>query len=210
VSIVSEDWRYRMVTPPKGDYQGVPMTPDAVKVADAWNPDADTAAGNQCKSYGAPAIMRVPGRVHITWDDDKTLKLETDAGTQTRVLRFDTSATAAAKSEPNWQGTSAAQWEMQNAGRGAAPNTPRRGSLKVVTTNLKSGYLRKNGVPYSDDAKLTEYFDVVRTRAGDTLLMVTAVVEDAKYLRQPFIVTTQFKKQADAKGWDPTPCSATW
>jgi hypothetical protein len=209
VSIVSEDWRYRMVTPAKGDYQAVPMTPEAVKVADAWNPEADTAAGNQCKSYGAPAIMRAPGRVHITWDDDKTLKLEADAGTQTRVFRFGTS-TQASKGEPSWQGTSAAQWEMQNAGRGAGPNAPRRGSLKVVTTNLKSGYLRKNGVPYSEDATLTEYFDVVRTRGGDTLLMVTAVVEDAKYLRQPFIVTTQFKKQADAKGWDPTPCSATW
>jgi hypothetical protein len=208
VSIVSEDWRYRMVTPPKGDYQAVPMTPDAVKIADAWNPDADTAAGNQCKSYGAPAIMRVPGRVHITWDDDKTLKLEADAGTQTRVFRFD--APTAPKGEPSWQGTSVAQWEMQPAGRGAAPNAQRRGSLKVDTTNLKSGYLRKNGIPYSDDAKLTEYFDVVRTRGGDTLLMVTAIVEDTKYLRQPFIVTTQFKKQADARGWDPTPCSATW
>jgi hypothetical protein len=207
VSIVSEDWRYRMVTPAKGDYQAVPMTPDAVKVADAWNPEADTAAGNQCKSYGAPAIMRAPGRLHITWDDDKTMKLEADAGTQTRVFKFDA---AAAKGEPSWQGTSAAQWEMQNAGRGAAPAAPRRGSLRVVTTNLKSGYLRKNGVPYSDEAKLTEYFDVVRSRGGDTLLMVTSVVEDAKYLRQPFIVTTQFKKQADAKGWDPTPCSATW
>jgi hypothetical protein len=99
---------------------------------------------------------------------------------------------------------------MQNAGRGAAPNAPKRGSLKVATTNLKSGYLRKNGIPYSEDAKLTEYFDLVRERNGDVLLMVTTVVEDAKYLRQPFIVTTQFKKQADAKGWEPTPCSATW
>jgi hypothetical protein len=209
VSIVSEDWRYRMVMPAKGDYQAVPMTPDAVKVADAWNPDADTAAGNQCKSYGAPALMRAPGRLHITWDDDKTLKVEADAGTQTRVLRFDATANAP-KGEPTWQGTSTAQWETQNPGRGAPPNTPRRGSLKVVTTNLKPGYLRKNGVPYSENATLTEYLDVVRTRGGDTLLMVTAVVDDSKYLRQPFIVTSQFKKQADAKGWDPTPCSATW
>ena len=208
VSIVSEDWRYRMVTPAKGDYQAVPMTPEAVKIADAWSPDADTAAGNQCKSYGAPAIMRVPGRIHITWDDDKTLKLEADAGTQTRLLRFD--AATASKGEPSWQGHSIAQWEMQNAGRGAAPSTPRRGSLKVVTTNLKSGYLRKNGVPYSESATLTEYFDVVRTRGNDVVLMVTAVVDDAKYLRQPFIVTSQFRKQADAKGWDPTPCSSTW
>ena len=207
VSIVSEDWRYRMVTPTKGDFQGVPVTQDAVKVAEAWNPEADTAAGIQCKSYGAPAIMRVPGRLHITWDDDTTLKLEVDAGTQTRMFRFQKPSS---KSEPSWQGDSAAEWEMQNAGRGAAPNAPRRGSLKVVTTNLKSGYLRKNGIPYSEDAKLTEYFDLVRERNGDVLLMVTSVVDDAKYLRQPFIVTTQFKKQADAKGWEPTPCSATW
>jgi hypothetical protein len=207
VSIVSEDWRYRMVTPTKGDYQGVPVTPDAVKVAEAWNPEADTAAGLQCRSYGAPAIMRVPGRFHFTWDDDKTLKLEVDVGAQTRALRFEKPAT---KAEPSWQGDSVAEWDMQPAGRGAAANTPRRGSLKVVTTNLKSGYLRKNGIPYSEDAKLTEYFDVIRGPNGDVLLMVTSIVDDPKYLRQPFIVSTQFKKQADAKGWEPTPCSSSW
>ena len=206
VSIVSEDWRYRMVTPTKGDFQGIPVTPDAAKAADAWDPDADTKAGNQCRSYGAPAIMRVPGRFHFTWDNDTTLKLETDAGTQTRVFRFGTPA--AAKPERTWQGESAAEWDLQPAGRGA--NTPRRGALKVVTSNLKSGYLRKNGIPYSEDAKLTEYFDVVRSRDGRTLLMVTSITEDPKYLRQPFIVSTQFLKQADARGWEPTPCSATW
>ena len=207
VSVVSEDWRYRMVTPAKGDYQGVPVTADAVKVGDAWNPEADAAAGNQCKSYGAPAIMRVPGRFHFTWDGDGALKLETDAGTQTRLLKF-TKPTV--KTEPSLQGDSVAEWDMQPGGRGAAAGAPRRGSLKVVTTNLKSGYLRKNGVPYSEDARLTEYFDIIRGRNGDVLLMVTSIVDDPKYLRQPFIVSTQFKKQADAKGWEPTPCSATW
>jgi len=211
VSIVSEDWRYRMVTPTKGDFQGVPVTQDAVKVANDWNPEADTAAGNQCKSYGAPAIMRVPGRLHITWDDDKTLKLEADAGTQTRTFRFDKSAAAlSAPPSRSWQGDSTAEWDMQPGGRGGVPSAPRRGALKVTTTNLKSGYLRKNGIPYSEDAKLTEYFDVVRTRGGETLLMVTSIVDDPKYLRQPFIVSTQFKKQVDAKGWEPTPCSASW
>jgi len=210
VSIVSEDWRYRMVTPTKGDFQGVPVTQDAVKVANEWNPDADTAAGNQCRSYGAPAIMRVPGRLHITWDDEQTLKLEADAGTQTRVFNFEKRKAASGPPSRSWQGDSAAEWDMQGGGRGAGANAPRRGSLKVTTTNLKSGYLRKNGIPYSEDAKLTEYFDLVRTRAGDTLLMVTSIVEDPKYLRQPFIVSTQFRKQPDAKGWEPTPCSATW
>jgi hypothetical protein len=206
VSIVSEDWRYRMVTPTKGDFQGVPVTADAAKVAEAWDPDADTKAGNQCRSYGAPAIMRVPGRIHVTWADDKTLKLETDAGSQTRTFGFD----AATKSERTWQGDSTAEWDLQPSGRGGASNTPRRGSLKVTTSNLKNGYLRKNGVPYSEDAKLTEYFDVVHSRDGRTLLMVLSIVDDPKYLRQPFIVSTQFLKQADAKGWEPTPCSATW
>ncbi len=209
VSIVSEDWRYRMVTPAKGDYQGVPMTPDAVKVADAWNPEADTAQGNQCKSYGAAAIMRVPGRVHITWDNDNMLKLEADAGTQTRTLRFGPPAGATTKAEPSWQGDSIALWETPG-GRGRGADAPKTGSLKVVTTNMKAGYLRKNGVPYSENATLTEYFDIVRGRNGDVLLVVTSIVDDAKYLRQPFILSTQFKKQADAKGWEPTPCSATW
>src|ERR1051325_147458 len=116
VSIVSEDWRYRMVTPTKGDFQGVPVTPDAAKAADAWDPDADTKAGNQCRSYGAPAIMRVPGRLHVTWDNDTTLKLETDAGTQTRMFRFDKSAT---KPDRSWQGDSTAEWDLQPGGRGA-------------------------------------------------------------------------------------------
>src|SRR3989304_3982040 len=88
VSIVTEDWRYRRVTPPKGDYQGVPMTPEAVKVADAWDPAADEAAGEPCRSYGAPAIVRVPGRRHVTWQDGRTLRVEADAGTQTRLFRF--------------------------------------------------------------------------------------------------------------------------
>src|SRR5215831_5555394 len=60
VSIVTEDWRFRMVTPGKGDYLGLPLNDAAKKVAEAWDPAKDAAAGEQCKSYGAAAIMRVP------------------------------------------------------------------------------------------------------------------------------------------------------
>src|SRR6266566_4542292 len=60
VSIVTEDWRYRMVTPAKGDYASVPLNPEGRKVADTWDPARDEAAGEQCRSYGAPNIMRVP------------------------------------------------------------------------------------------------------------------------------------------------------
>jgi hypothetical protein len=222
VSIVTEDWRYRMVTPTKGDYQAVPMTPEARKVADGWDPAADEAAGNQCKSYGAAAIMRVPGRAHITWQDDKTLRLELDTGTQTRNFPFEAAPAGAA----SWQGDSVAQWERPGgrggAGRGGPPNltgppsapdaapVTKGGSLKVVTKNMRAGYLRKNGVPYSENAVLTEYFDVAPARSGGQLLVVTAIVDDPMYLTQSFIVSSQFRKQADAKGWEPTPCSATW
>ena len=203
VSVVTEDWRYRMVTPTKGDYQGVPTTPAARKIADAWNPEADQAAGQQCKSYGAPAGLRVPGRIHITWQDEKALRIDLDAGTQTRVLRFEPQA---AKLPRSWQGDSTARWEI-SGGTGDAKTSA---TLKVTTTNLKAGYLRKNGVPYGETAGLTEYFDLGTLPKGDQILIVTSIVEDATYLTQPFVVSTQFKKQGDASGWDPTPCSSTW
>jgi hypothetical protein len=209
VSLVTEDWRYRMVTPTKGDYQGVPMNVAAKQVADQWDPKADEAAGEQCKSYGAPAFMRLAARFRFSWQDEKTLLVESDAGMQLRRLAFEELQAAATHS---WQGHSVARWERP-AGRGgpassAAP--PRGGWLKVVTTNLRAGYLRKNGVPYSENATLTEYFDLAPERTGPPILVVTAIVEDEKYLNQPFVVSSQFRKQADARGWDATSCSSTW
>jgi hypothetical protein len=207
VAYVTEDWRYRMLTPQKGDYRGIPITQDALTIVNAWDPAADEAAGNQCKSYGAGAIMRVPGRLHITWQDDSTLRLDTDAGMQTRLFRF--GSPAAPTSKPTWQGESSARWER--SGRGGAPGSPpASGSLTVVTTNARAGYLRKNGVPYSENAKVTEYFDVAASPGGGQLMVVTTVVDDSRYLSQPFIVSSHFKKEADGSKWDPTPCSATW
>ena len=206
VSIVTEDWRYRMVTPAPGDYQGVPMTPAAIKIANAWDPAKDEAAGEACKSYGAPALLRVPEHLHITWQDDQTLRMETDAGKQTRVFHFgDWKAAAGTESERTLQGDSVARWEMQReAGK------PVGGSLKVSTSHLKAGYLRKNGVPYSDNAELTEYYDIVRERNGDQLMVVTIVVTDPVYLREPFIISSHFKKQPGEEGWNPSACSARW
>ncbi|MBV8847717.1 MAG: hypothetical protein JO307_33300 [Bryobacterales bacterium] len=213
VSIVNEDWRFRMVTPAPGDYQGVPMTAEARKVADAWDPAKDEAAGEQCKSYGAPALLRVPGHLHFTWQDDQTLRLDMDSGTQTRLFHFsDWKPQAGA---PSLQGDSVATWEITAAGRGgsgAAADAPPqgKGTLKVATTHLKAGYLRKNGVPYSENATLTEYFDMIKERNGDTMLVVTTVTTDPRYLREPFIITSHFKKQAGDEGWKQTPCSAKW
>jgi hypothetical protein len=247
VSIVTEDWRWRMVTPPKGDYASVPINDDAKRVADTWDPAKDEREGNACKAYGVAGIMRVPGRLHITWQDTNTLKVETDAGTQTRVLRFAPSGDVAPISEQSsqversWQGYSVATWEILNppargnpvlggAGRapaegaggaagadggrggggrgGNAPPVKRYGSLKVVTTKMKPGYLRKNGVPYTENATVTEYFDRHKESNGDEWLTVTTLVEDSKYLNQPFITSSHFKKEPDGSKWRPTPCAA--
>ena len=194
----------RMITPPKGDYQSLPLTPEARKVADAWDPAADERSGNECKAYGAAAIMRVPGRLNLTWQDDNTLRLDTDAGMQTRVFHF--GPPPAAPGQRTWQGYSTAQWERPVPARGAPP--PVGGSLKVVTTNMRAGYLRKNGVPYSENAVVTEYFDVAALPDGGRLLLVTTVVEDPQYLQLPFIVSSQFKKESNGSKWDPTPCTA--
>jgi hypothetical protein len=207
VSVVTEDWRFRMVPPSRGDYQGVPMNPEGVKLADAWDPAKDEASGDQCKYYGAAALMRIPENLRITWQDGNTLKIETDAGTQTRILHFGNWKSAGG--ERSWQGESIANWEVPR-GQGPAPAPAPSGALKVVTTHLKAGYLRKNGVPYSENATLTEYYDVIRGVDGTPWLVITGMVDDPQYLRMNFVTSSNFKKMPDGSGWDPSPCSARW
>jgi hypothetical protein len=223
VSIVTQDWRWRMVTPAKGDYLGIPMTVEARKVADTWDPAKDEAAGEQCRSYGAPALMSVPGRLHITWQDDNTLKVETDAGMQTRLFRFG-AGEAPANATRTWQGHSVAQWLTARAtgGFGALllrpaerssddkPPVPKGGSLQVVTTNLRAGYLRKNGVPYSANAVLTEHWDLYKRPNGEEWLTIATQIVDPLYLREPRLSAYPFKKEPNGAKWDPTPCSSTW
>ena len=208
VSLVSEDWRYRMTTAPKGDYAGVPLNAAGREAAEAWDPARDEAAREECKAYGVGGIMRRPGRLRISWQDDETLKIEADAGTQSRTLAF----RAARGPGADWQGVSIASWDRSDSVMGRGGIFPgavvRGGSLKVTTTKMKPGYLRKNGVPYSADAVITEYFDRFDLPNGDSLLVVSSELVDPTYLAQPFWTSTHFKKQVDAAGWNPTPCSA--
>src|ERR1051326_17048 len=80
VSVVSEDWRWRMVTPARGDFASIPFNAEGRRIGLTWDPAKDEAAGEQCRAYGAAAIMRRPGRLHITWQDDTTLRIDTDEG----------------------------------------------------------------------------------------------------------------------------------
>jgi hypothetical protein len=198
VSVVAEHWHLRMLVPPKGDFSMLPLNAEARKIANAWDPAGD-GAGEQCKSYGAAVIMRVPGRLHIHWADDNTLQMDIDSGTQTRLFRF--GAIVAAGQAPQWQGHSIATWEAtsRNAARRSA-------HLTVTTTRMRSGYLRRNGVPYSENATLQEYFDRFTEPNGDEWLVVDSILTDPQYLTQPYVTSTAFKKIPDGSGWDPTPC----
>jgi hypothetical protein len=232
VAVVSEDWRHRMATSRKGDYESLPLNAEGRRVAGTWDLDADNAAGLQCKAFGVGGLMRQPGRLHVTWADDDTLRVDFDAGTQTRLLEF---ATAEPSAERTWQGFSRAEWQRPpggnagpvraqignsagpiapgGGGRGQRGGPPPSGSiteggaLKVVTTNFRSGYLRKNGVPYSETATITEYFHRLPDHPnGDALLHVVTIVEDPRYLNDAFYTSTHFRREANGAKWNPTEC----
>ena len=213
VSVVTSDWRWRMVTPARGDYASIPIRPEAKKLADAWDPAKDEAAGEQCRSYGAPAIMRIPARVHVSWGDDGTLKAEIDAGTQTRLFHFGNSKASA---DATWQGDSRAEWNVPHNRTGVGsltalvPPPPGVGTLKVVTTHIRPGYLRKNGIPYSAESRLTEFWDVNQDPRGAQWLTITTLVDDPVYLQEQWVTALHFKREASGAKFDPTPCSSRW
>jgi hypothetical protein len=222
VSLIVDEWRFR-VSPQKGDLAYLPLNQEARQAAGAWDPAQDDAAGNQSRAYGAVGLMQRPGRLHVTWENENTLRIDADAGTQTRLLHFgaplptDTRMNCGPSS---WQGYSAAQWQVPRgaaldlggigfvSGLGSGQPANRNSTLKVVTTNMLPGYLRKNGVPYSAGATLTEYVNRLIGANGEVYLALTAMLEDARYLTQPFVRTYTFQQQADASGWAPTACLA--
>jgi len=212
VALVTEDWLWRMITPPPGDATSVPLNAEGRRVAGQWDPARDAASGEACRPFGAAGLMRMPVRLHITWQDENTLEIETDAGEQTRLLHFGGGAPPAEKS---WQGYTTAEWTKPVGGfdlravLGGKPPTPSdgapKGSLKAVTTHLRAGYLRKNGLPYSENAELTEYFSRV-SAFGNEYLTILSIVHDPMYLASDFITSSHFKREPDDSNWNPTPC----
>jgi hypothetical protein len=234
VSIVTEDWAVRMIPPPKGDFESLPLTRAAQDAANQIDMTQVAAAGRACEAYGAPVVMRQPGRVRISWQDAATLKIETDAGQQIRLLHFDRPNSTS--SAPSLQGLSIAEWQYANGfdpiradataardgggggrgGRGGgggggrgnpAATAPSGGRLKVVTTNLAPGFLRKNGVPYSANTTVTEYYNLLTEPSGTQWFVVTTIIKDPVNLAVDYITSTNFRQEPDASKFRPQPCS---
>jgi hypothetical protein len=231
VSVVTEDWAVRMIPPPKGDFESLPLTRAAQDAANAFDPAQAETAGRACEAYGAPALLRIPGRVRISWQDADTLKLEADAGQQTRLLHFNAARPTA--EPPSRQGVSSAEWQYANgfsplraaaatsegaraggaAGRGGggrgrgAATAPSGGRLKVITDHLAAGLLRKNGVPYSAATTVTEYYNLLTEPSGTQWFVVTTIVHDPANLVVDYITSTNFRKEPDDAKFKPQPCT---
>jgi hypothetical protein len=203
VSLVSDYWLLRMQPPAKADaddLSAVPLNPEGLRVAQSFDSVSDERAGERCKAYGAIGVMRMPTRLHITWETDSTLLIETDAGMQARRLHF---GQPPAQAAPTLQGRSIAEWQL-SGGRGGIP---RGGQLKVTTTNMRPGYYFKVGHPYSGNARMTEHFVRLEGPRGESYLVLTQLVEDPQYLRTPYVRTWNFEREPDASKWNPSPCS---
>lgn len=211
VSVITQNWQFRMIVPGPGEYADIPINRPAKAFADAWNANTEEAAGRQCEAYGGAVIMRLPERVHIHWQDPNILQVDTDSGMQTRLLHF--GATGPAADEPlSLQGYSRARWvkltrsTQQFAPPTVAPNG-HAGSLEISTDHLQAGLLRKNGVPYGSRTRVHEWWDVRTEPGGQQWLSISTRVVDAEYLLSPYIYDSIFTREADASGWDPSPCS---
>lgn len=231
VSVVTKDWVYRMVTPAKGDPGAVPLNTNGKQAANEWDRAKDTSAGEPCKAYGAAGVMRLPGRLHIDWQDDSTLRIDSDAGMQTRLIHFADflPPSGFGTSEPpisllrfqapgaaTRQGYSIAAWQKVVQIRGlqivimpaTPPPTPAQaGSLMVMTTRMQAGYLQKNGIPYSSEAVLTEYFNRIHLPDGKDYLILTSIVDDPVYLNEPYVTSAEFEHEKDGSKWMPSPCN---
>jgi hypothetical protein len=212
VSVITQNWQFRMVVPGPGEYADIPINAQAKQFADGWKAAPDEAAGKQCEAYGAAVIMRVPERLHIHWLNADVLQVDTDAGMQTRLLHFEPGAPGAQMSS-SLQGYSQAKWASPAGGSllfsppGANLNDKRYRSLYVTTDHLLPGLLRKNGVPYGPDTKMTEWWDLRTEPTGEQWLSISTKVQDPEYLLEPYIYDSVFVKEPDGSKWDPSACS---
>ena len=174
-----EDLPERGAGPDIGDYLGLPINDAARLRADSWDAAKWTMPERQCEPHPAdygprgPASMRISSTVDpvsqdvISWHTTLMWMLPH------RTIYMDGRSRPSPYAQHTWQGFSTGEWEGD--------------MLKVTTTHLKEGWLRRNGVPRSEKATLVEYF----IRHGNYLTLVT-VVKDPVYLTEPFVRTSNW------------------
>ncbi len=223
VAVITEDWHVRMITPAPGYLAGLPLSNRGRESANAFDIEQFRESGQACQAYGAPVLLREPGRLQISWQDGDTLRIDMDSGEQSRFLHFDNPPQPGA---PSLQGLSLAEWQYaggfdpqrqllnpdQGTGRRTLnQRTPAQqmvgGKLYVETGNLSAGLLRKNGVPYSSETEVKEYFNTLTEADGTEWLIVTTIVRDPVNLLVEYITSSNFRREADNAGWDPRPCT---
>jgi hypothetical protein len=212
VSLVTEDWIERMSpdSPASGTGGGFGFG----RGRGAADAGTQITSDDPCAAYGAGAIMRVPGRVKIRWEDDSTLLFEYDAGSQRRIIHF--SDDAPAQADTSLQGWSTASWQAGagggNRGRGGPPASlqsgaaARWGSLKIVTTDLSPGYLITSRSWYGVNAMLTELIRI-HSDFGQPYFTVTAIIEENGTVTST--TSSTFKKESGASGFDAGKCEIT-
>jgi hypothetical protein len=187
-----EDWPERGDGPELGDYLGLSISDGARRAGLSWDASRMSVEEHQCQVHVSPYIYRGPTQLHF-WEerDPETqrviaIKNYLSNYQQTRTIWMDSRPHPSEYAAHTWMGFSTGKWE------GSA--------LKVYTTHIKQGFLRRNGLPESDQATLTEYF----IRYGDSLLTHVSILTDPVYLAEPLIRSQDFS----LAGF--TPISWTW
>lgn len=189
-----EDQPERIPGPEIGDYLGLPITDAARLRADSWDASILTLPEHQCKPHPADYGPRGPANLRL-WkevdrDTQQTVAWHTHISWQApeRTIWMDGRAHPGPNAPHTWQGFSTGEWQGD--------------VLVVTTTHLKTGWVRRNGVPRSDRATLTEHW----IRHGDALTLVS-IVHDPVYLTEAFVRSTDFEFDLHQR-IDPYPCEA--
>lgn len=195
VSEFSEDRVERIPGPDVGDYAGLPLNDAARLKADTWQASVQTLPERQCIPHPSPYSLRGPTNLRISADVDPVTQ-ETVSytiygtfGRATRLVWMDGRPRPSPLAPHTWAGFSTGRWEGSR--------------LRIDTTHIKLGYLRRNGVPHSDLATMTEYLWV----RGDRL-QISSIVDDPVYLSEPLVRTTDFVRNPTQHGVA-TPCEPT-
>lgn len=174
-----EDQPERVPGPELGDYLGIPINDAARMRAETWDASIQTLPEWQCRPHSADYIWRGPSNLRI-WKEVDPVSREITAFHAEWLRSVDRAIFLDGRPHPpegalhTWAGYSTAKWDGD--------------ILTITTTHLKEGYLRRNGLPRSDQATLTEHW----IRNGDFLTVVT-IVHDPVYLTEPFIRTTDYE-----------------